>query len=509
MIDFNMYSESSEHLFQFLCSKSNVTCTKTERDQNAWDFFIEIQPNIEKDTFPDKMPGVKQALVQVKSTTNKRPKTKIKVSNALKLAQRDIPCFLVLFHYRESDTPRCYVIHFWKEMITRALKKARELAIGGHQLNKNYIYITFQEQDKKNSEVLIPWLVEFVRDLPDIYVAQKQELFKTVGYDGMNYTANVSLELPHGYADLVDLQIGLVEELKTNKVQIIDRRFNLDNIQAQHEFGPGSFSLKPSKPLTCTVTMQANNGQTISLAGEFLVPAIPGLPDSYFKIAIHTQILSIVFSKSEIELKCLLEKRVTTNELCELATIMSWGGQNVRLLVRGEEISELDDSIPLRTLGIESRCSVLETVCRGLTKIHEYAKVHDICYSLTDIDKNFSMLQAFYVLSSEAIVRVIGTPLDSNKQISTVDSYSSCVGFLTFSINETHYYVIYEIHLLDFMCEEGTISMKWLNRNVRDVFVDGDEEKTKLKGSTKYRELHNTHLKDCLELGNLNLFFKR
>lgn len=499
----NIYSAESEDRFLLLCTKSGVTCTKSARDENAWDFYIEIPPNEQDNSLPDKRLGMKDALVQVKSSTSVGPQTKLKVSNAIKLAQRQMPCFIVLFHYCDKESPRIYVIHVWEEMITRALKRARILALKSKKLHKHTIQITFQEEDER-TENLISWISNLVRNFPNDYISKKQFLFQNIGYEGKNYAAALSLILPRGYEDLVDMQLGLIDELKTSRVRILDHRFNLKNPKPLKEFNSGSLKLKPSVLLKAIVTMQIKDDRLVRLNGEIRIPYVPNMPDEYFRIAIHTTVCSLIISRTNLQFKYQVEKNLHASDLGKLAQIMSWGGESVRVCVRSDLFPDLDDVFSFPTLGTEEHMRQLSKLCEGLSIISDFVQSNVECYSLGDIDRAYDNLYAFRVLNSTGSLRVMGTPLDSKEDSRIEDGYSSCTGYLTFSIGDCYLFVIYKIQIENFVIEQGNVSMVWNDRKIEDAFTGKNEETTFMKGNDKYKELLKTSLNDCLNFGSLN-----
>ena len=149
--------------FKLLCSRAGITCNSSSEDDHGWDFLVEIEPNNQAKAPADKQDGIRKAFVQVKSTHSKSPKTTMKVSNALKLAKDELPCFVVLFHYDRTGGSRIYVRHFWTNLIERALKRGRQVSVKGKDTHKSLMEISFSEQDEKSTDP-VGWMSSIVRE---------------------------------------------------------------------------------------------------------------------------------------------------------------------------------------------------------------------------------------------------------------------------------------------------------------------------------------------------------
>ena len=129
--------------FKLLCSRASISCNPSLEDDHGWDFFVEI-PMLHAEKLPaDKLPPNKQILVQVRSTRGKVPKTSMKVSNALKFAGNELPCFVVLFHEDTASGTYIYAVHYWSQLIERALRRGRTASANNVPTHKTTMTISF------------------------------------------------------------------------------------------------------------------------------------------------------------------------------------------------------------------------------------------------------------------------------------------------------------------------------------------------------------------------------
>ena len=158
--------------FKLLCSLAGITCNSSSEDDHGWDFLIEIESKKEDKAPADKQEGVKKAFVQVKSTHAKKPKTRIKVSNALKMAKDELPCFVILFHYDAEGGRRIFVRHFWTDLIKRALIRGRQASVKKKDTHKSEMEIRFSDQDEHSKDAL-GWISSTVLEWSGEYSAEK------------------------------------------------------------------------------------------------------------------------------------------------------------------------------------------------------------------------------------------------------------------------------------------------------------------------------------------------
>ena len=315
----------AESKFQNLCDQTRLTCNRALQDDHGWDFIVEI-PALQTHGLPaDKVPAPKQVLIQVKSTNGKSVTTKMKVSNAIKLATNELPCFVILFHACGDGSERIYVRHFWKELIECALKRGREASAAGKPAYKAMMTVSFNTCDEHSGD-LIDWMKRIVNKLPKEYGSEKRTLGDELGYigykDGRNYRAEVTFNPPVGVEELVDHQLGLTDYLPVSRIKLIDSRFGIDDPDPIVESEGGRFQWKRNNAREYSVVLQSSNGDIISLSATVKCPDIPGLPSENFKWIIETWLFTAVFPSGEVTLQIdsLMDRKLPIERLVELAS---------------------------------------------------------------------------------------------------------------------------------------------------------------------------------------------
>ena len=328
--------------FKLLCSQAQVTCNSSSEDDYGWDFIIEIPTSADPGLPADKRPTPTPVLIQVKWTGGQLARTTMKVSNALILAKSELPCFVVLFH-ETGDRGRIYVRHFGKELIRRALRRGREVTAAQRPTHKATMTIGFTEADD-HSDDLVHWLTTAVCGLPKEYGAEKRSLSESLGYEGRNYRAEVTLGPLKGVEDLVDHQLGFTDYLPASHVKVIDSRFGIDAPSPVVEGTNARIQIRPNNAQECRLVLQSSNGEIISLAGTMRSPVMPGLPPEKFKVLVETCLFNMIIDLSgKMTLKGheLLSKRLPMERLVDVARLFSWSGQPVSVRLVADSLPTL------------------------------------------------------------------------------------------------------------------------------------------------------------------------
>ena len=264
----------AEAQFEFLCATAGITCNPSEQDDYGWDFLLEI-PMIAAEGAPaDKWLPPRSAFVQIKSTERARCRTKMKVSNALLLAKNPAPCFIVLFH-QLTEGQRIYARLFGEKDMERALKRARQLSVEGKPAHKAKITFPFSDEDEHTTE-LLDWMADCVQGLAPDHGETKSRLAERIGYGKRGYRAKFTFSGSRGLDDLVNLQLGLTDQLEVSQVVVFDMRFGIQApAPIMEDRGGGIFRMQPENEIECQVTLETDD-YVMSLRSSARVSTLKG-----------------------------------------------------------------------------------------------------------------------------------------------------------------------------------------------------------------------------------------
>ena len=492
----------AQNLFKLLCSQARVTCNSSQEDDHGWDFIIELTPLQDTDKPADKTPGVKKALIQVKSTHGKTPTTRIKVANALKFAKDDLPCFVVLFHYMKNPEPQIYVQHFWKELIERALKRSRQASAENRHIRKVEMQVSFSLEDNHSND-LVSWITSMVQDLPVDYSSTKRSLYESIGYEDRNYRAEIAFGPIKGIEEIVDHELGLTEYLPVSKIRLIDSRFGIDAPVPILESDQGRIQIRPNNIGGCTLALQTSTGKLLRFETSVRTPAIPNLPRGKFKMAMETWcFVAIVDSDGSFTLQVnnLWNEKLSPDKLQELSQFLSWGGEELSLKLSGEQIPTLSFRGTSSSTGHEILFGDMSRVAGTLRDIQVRAGVTKVQLSLSDLRGSLGELKFFtdFLTARDMQLYAEGGPPQN-----TDVPLSSVLGYFEFHVGGYYYFVLFEAAVMASTAERDGMRLDCGQRIVLDCHIGNSPDKVKQAGTRSYELEADRYGDECLGLGDL------
>ena len=491
----------AEDEFKWLCSQAQVTCNRSSEDDYGWDFIVETPAPPDSGLPADKAPAPKPLLVQVKWTGGKFARTTMKVSNALVLAKSELPCFVVLFHEYDGEM-RIYAQQFGRELIGRALKCGRQVTAAHRPPHKSTMAMSFTHADD-HSDDLVHWLTTTVTGLPKEYGAEKRSLCESLGYEGRNYRAEVTLGPLKGVEELVDHQLGLTDYLPASHVTVIDSRFGIDAPSPVVEGTNAKIQIRPNNAQECRLVLQSSSGEVVSLPGTMKSPVIPGLPADKFKVLVETCLFKMTIDLSggmTVAGHELLGKKLPMERLVDVARLVSWSGQPISVRMLGDGIPTLswdgnvdfggDKKILVGVLGI----------AETLRDIQFRSGLSDVQLAWQDLVAPFGQLSIVHeVLTAKDLefgwVEEVGLKYEGG--------ISRVLGYFDIEVGGVAFFTVFDAPVNEETMRGGQISLKCGRPVLRDCFVGQDRDDVRAEGRACYGTHENSHDDDWLSVGDL------
>lgn len=277
-----------EHFLEGLCIGENLSKSKPGRDENGWDYFIEMPQNRIPAIHLDAQPAPVKFLCQVKATDDfEDMKLSMKVSNWEHLSKTPLPAFVLILDYRGQRQPQVkYLCHIDQSRMAQTLKRMRELeAVGSTDLHKHEMTLTANASE----EVDLSEPTDFMREVRkytgfdlSAYVNKKTEWLSTLGYETGRYKFKFKTDVDIG--DLVDAALNATP-FKIAEATIASSRFGID-IDLE-KFTSGTISIEPTPIGDCRVTASSRKGGgKAAITGQVIAPLFPGLTLSETKIKV-------------------------------------------------------------------------------------------------------------------------------------------------------------------------------------------------------------------------------
>ena len=278
----------------------------------------------------------------MKCTQSSTPRTRLKVSNALKLTNSDLPCFLVLFHRpRNGEDKKIYAKHVWTETMRHALRRGRELTTTNSSANKAKLTVSFDQADDHTLN-LVDWIVSTVDRTEGNYAEKKRLLRETLGYEQGRYRADVLLG-PLRIEDIVDHQLQIKPYLPVSQFKLVDARFGIDIPVPRGEGGRGRIVLESNNEIPLKVVLRTSGEDAILLPATARYPTWPGLPSEQFKVIVETWIFRLIMSAKgtgTVDISNSWSEKLKLEQLVEVSKFLSWGGRRITVKFVGERVPD-------------------------------------------------------------------------------------------------------------------------------------------------------------------------
>ncbi|WP_129434490.1 hypothetical protein [Roseovarius sp. A46] len=222
-------------------ANAEAVVNKASDDQHGWDHILEIVPPSSPMLPADLQAHVLQCFVQIKTTQGKSPKTRLKLSNAVKAAKSPLPSFVFLLQYHDrSSRPKIFGRHIWASEIEHWLKRARETETEGSQdLHKLSATMSFSEADCIQQNP-VDWVLTILSQHGgENYAKRKLKLINSVGYEQYSHEGTVTFGPLDSAADVVLHELGLKRDLPFKDLRLYDRRFGIKSMFPVNSFSTG------------------------------------------------------------------------------------------------------------------------------------------------------------------------------------------------------------------------------------------------------------------------------
>ncbi|PCI83444.1 MAG: hypothetical protein COB24_15075 [Hyphomicrobiales bacterium] len=284
-----------------------MVCNESRDDQHGWDHIVEIEQSKIKNLPADMQAGVVQSLVQIKTTRGNKLTTSLKLSNALKATKADLPCFLLLLKYDNSNSdPEIYGKHIWRADIYKFLKRARQIEEGGSQdVRKIKVSMSFSSVDRIDLP-LNEWMLRHIQKVDGNYATAKHKLASQLGYE----KSPIKIEITFGELgspdDIIDHQIGLKADLPVKNFKVSNNRFDISSRLPTHQMSSGRISFQ-AKPVPMVLELSQPDEGTIQLPVQAFASTLLETTDKRYKFRIvagHFEMIYIAKGKNHRLIHC-------------------------------------------------------------------------------------------------------------------------------------------------------------------------------------------------------------
>ncbi len=477
----------AENRFKMLCSDVGITCNKSIEDDHGWDFLVEYVPTEDTGLPADKRPGPQQVLVQVKCTESPAPRTRLKVSNALKLTNSDLPCFLVLFHWpRNGEVKKIYAKHVWTETMRHALRRGRELTRANSSTNKAKLTASFNQADDHTLD-LLDWIVSTVDRTERSYGEQKRLLRETLGYEQGRYRADILLD-PLGIEDIVDHQLKIKPHLPVSQFELVDPRFGIDIPVPQGKGGRGRIVLEPNNEIPLTVVLRTPGEEAILLPATARYPIWPGLPPDQFKVVVETWFFRLIMSDkgtSTLDISDFWSEKLRLEQLIDISRFFSWGGRRIAAKFVGERKPDGTVSAQLSSNGNEQLFRQLSEIAVTFRRIERETGNSSVKISLKDMYDSWFDSSFFHHVLTNMGLRLTAE-IDPERKLRASDT--RLMSYVDWTVDDCCLFVVFDMAVNDKSPEADRVDFDCGERELVECFVGSDAQSVRSAGLASFKK---------------------
>jgi hypothetical protein len=268
--------KSGEKTLSKWCVNVDIIATRPDEDERGWDFLLEFPLDNEQTYLKDQLATPIECKVQVKSSNQDKNSDGITISNLHTLVRNPLPVFFLFMEFDgQTDPERTYLVHLDQELASKILKRVRELTLEGKgdHLNKHEMNIQYPEStrlDCNDGRTLKLCIEQHLSMGMGAYQQDKAQWIESVGYEEGNYQVCIK---HRSVSDLVDLSIGVRDELVIDHCAIHPRRFDMVSKEAESKGAGALLKIKPrARPVELIFRQDNHFSPGINFQGELYAP---------------------------------------------------------------------------------------------------------------------------------------------------------------------------------------------------------------------------------------------
>lgn len=243
-----------EYAFASMCAQVGLIANGSMIDKTGWDFYVEFP--ISQDISTNELhKSAVNCKVQVKATDKRDGKWQVTLSNLRQMATSQMPSFYIFLEFdSKNEVQRAYVVHIDNEYVYKILKRIREVEQKGStaELNNKKMTIHYNEKnelkclDGKNLQAVF---LQYIGENYSEYIESKNNYLKKCGFEDGYGKIKFSIAGENaGLYQLIDLSLGLTDEVDVQNLVNIDERFGIPSKNPNLELNEAKLKIELQPP---------------------------------------------------------------------------------------------------------------------------------------------------------------------------------------------------------------------------------------------------------------------
>lgn len=239
-----------EYTFATWCAQVGLIANGSNIDKTGWDYYVEFP--ISQDISINQLhKSAVNCKVQVKATDKQDRKLSITLSNLRQMATSQMPSFYVFLEFDgKNEVQKAFILHLDNNIIYSILKRIHEIEQSdkANNLNKRTMTLHYDESHELkvlNGQSLQQNLLACIGKSYSEYIESKNNYLKKCGFEDGYGKMKFSIAGEHdGLLQLIDLSLGLTDEIDVQNLVNIDERFGIPSKNPKLELDKAKLQIK-------------------------------------------------------------------------------------------------------------------------------------------------------------------------------------------------------------------------------------------------------------------------
>ena len=237
-----------ENTFSSWCHQVGLIPNPSIIDKTGWDFYVQFSQvgdlsvlKLHKSIFECK--------VQVKATDKRERKLAVTLSNLRQMATSQMPTFYIFLEFDgKNEVQKAFILHLDNNIIYSILKRIHEIEQSDKEnnLNKRKMTLHYDENHELkvlNGKNLKENLLAYIGEDYSKYINEKSQFLENCGFEDGHGIIQFSLNGEDSIKKIIDVSLGLEEELDIENLVTIEQRFGIPSKNPEFELKKAKLKL--------------------------------------------------------------------------------------------------------------------------------------------------------------------------------------------------------------------------------------------------------------------------
>lgn len=507
----DVIGRKGERKFDELCDDARLLSSTPQPDVTGKDRIVEFPFEVDDNSESlDNRSSILSCYVQIKTIGHAKRAVRLRLTAAERLVRDLNPTFIVTFILTEdgSAIARMNVAHVSNDIITHVLRRLRiESANGNKSIFNKFISIALDPANdvQIDPESFRQGLVQRIGLSSSGYMRQKEELLKTLGYDGPfhSMSATFSFESEDHFVDawlgIADLHIENIEHFETRfGIAIKDQRYKSNT--------PYRTRIIPAAPKAGSITIQSSESEA-TIQGKIIFPVVPIEDGALLKFLFKSELIQVLFSSAgkidfKFEWRSEDSKTHTVGTwLAHLRFLSLMRNEDSKIILRSENSPELSFEGEKSFMDADTTSlDQIDTTIDALSSIERFLNLTSLDDIPCDIDRTIDQSDSISAILALIDNRFndVGRIILTEEGVEEYNNVESATFVLPVSLAERTVFIAIRAS----MVAGGSVGKRiWHSENVRF-----------LTSKSSLEDTANEYLKFCEDIKRISgdrMFFAR